>query len=174
MASRRKVHVPHPAALGALLLAACSSSTTVDTRPLVAVTDGLDPAHVAEPPLLEKVAHIPASEHGKPGRDVASRIQRDGTYYMLVAEQGGAPVTPRWQRLTTVRPDGIRRLEALLARICAAPDMVHPSDLAQVRYRVVSPGCTRTFVNGVPSNESPIREVDAIVDGSMTPIPHAP
>lgn len=174
MVDRPRSLVPRPPLLGALLLAACSKPEPVDTTPLIAVTDGLAPAHAAEPPLLEKVAHIPASEHGKAGHDVATRIHRDGTYYMLVSEQAGAPVSPRWQQLTTVRRDGIERLEALFARVCTAPDTVHPSDLARVRYRVVSPGCTRTFVNGVPSNESPILEAESIVDASMTPIPRAP
>lgn len=160
-----------------LVLAGCSTTEApppAESTPLIAVTDGLAPAHAAEPPLLEKVAHIPGLDRGTPGHDAATRIHRDGTYYMLVAEQNGVPVSPRWFPLTTVRPDGIERLDALFARVCTTPDVVHPSDVARVRYRVVSSRCRRTFVVGSPSATSPIREADAIVNGSLMPIPPAP
>jgi hypothetical protein len=141
---------------------------------LLTVTDGLSPEHLREAPLLEKVARIPASEHGAPGTTVASRVYGDGAYYMLVSELNGAPVSPRWSKLSSLEPAGVERLKALFARVCATADTRRQDDSGDVEYRVTSPRCTRTFVNGLPSNRSPSVEADTVINANMKPIPAKP
>jgi hypothetical protein len=141
---------------------------------LLAVTEGLAPAHLGTPPLLEKVAYVPASEHGKPGHNVVTRIYPDGAYYMLISESKGAPVPERWNHPLSLKADGIKRLEALFARICRAADSRLVDDVGTVKYLVTSKACTRTFVNGLPSNLSPVAEADTIINESPRPIPPSP
>lgn len=148
-----------------------TSSKKVDLLP---VTDGLQPPHLREAPLLEKVARIPAREHGAKGETVASRVYGDGTYYMLVSELNGAPVSPRWSKLSSLEPTGVEQLKALFARACSSPDTVRTDDSGHVEYRVTSERCTRTFVNGLPSNQSPVVKADGIINATMKPIPPGP
>jgi hypothetical protein len=105
---------------------------------------------------------------------VASRVYRDGSYYLLVSELRGVPVSARWSYLSSLRREGVERLEALFARVCGAPDSRLVDDMSQVRYHVSSTRCTRTFVNGLPSNLSPIRETDTIINETMQQIPRSP
>ena len=99
---------------------------------LLAFTDGLRAGHVRQTPLLEKVATIPAREHGMPPTRAASRVYGDGAYYL--AQVSHDDVSPHWAYLSSLRPDGMARLQALLAEACGTSARVQSDDTGSVSY----------------------------------------
>ncbi len=168
------------AVLLGLTLGCSQPGPSVDEPPvqksmkLTPVVDGLSPAHRAEVPLLEMVAYTPPST--RPGEPTAhtSRVYRDGSYYLLQSAEGAG--AGRWAYLSSVKPEGITRLEELFGAVCEGSDPLYGNDEGGSVYRVTTPGCTREFVvTGVPSGDlARLADVTDIISHNMNTIPRGP
>lgn len=142
---------------------------------LIATTDGLEPQHAKETPLLEKLAYLPAAEHGNPSSCNAQRIYRDGAFYFTTprpSKCGG-----KWNRLTTNTPEGLRQLEEHFASFCRELAKSPGDHDGSLVYRVTSLRCTREFViRGIPDGEQArfVQRADEIINRTGTPIPPNP
>ncbi len=142
---------------------------------LIQSAEGLEPAHVNETPLLEKLAFIPAREHGNPPDCSAQRVYRDGTLYILrprLSECGGT-----WHRLTSQTQEGVQQLEELFASLCRDPEFPQGDSNGALIYRVTSPRCTRQFVlRGIPSHAQSrlVQGTADIMNRTGIPIPADP
>lgn len=112
--------------------------------PFSAVQAGLSAQHLEQLPYWEQRSCTPPRE--RPGRTVCNiqRLYADGAYYTMPDDQPqeGAP---RWNFLTTVRPEAFAELDRLFGENCAFDRTIPAGDGVFGEVRVNSPSCTKVL-----------------------------
>lgn len=139
--------------------------------PFSAVREGLSPQHLEPLPYWEQRFCTPPRE--RPGRTVCNiqRLYADGAYYTMPDDQPqeGAP---RWNFLTTVRPEAFRELDRLFAENCGLDRPIPAGDGVFGELRVNAPSCAKVFQLSI--GPTPFDEVQPIMYRHFETIPPDP
>ncbi len=134
----------------------------------IEVSDGIQPAHQSQSPVLEQVLCAPEKDGCE-----TSRIYPDGSLYFLVSPSDSIP-DPLWVRITRIKPTGVAEILALLERICAVAQEPTPQggDQGSATYRIHTDHCERELlITGVPSGAfQDLAQLPTLINGNLLPL----